>query len=337
MSLKNTKADRLPSSVLMTLFNNLRLPLIAAPMFLVSGPALLSACCREGVIGSLAAPSARTVEVLESWLEQLRVDFSAARAEGNEPAPWLFNMIVHSTYDRFDAELDLVRRYQPPIVSTALGSPKRVIDVVHGYGGQVISDVISPAMARKALEAGVDGLILVCNGAGGHTGHYNPFAFVAEVRELWDGPLGIAGAISRGRDIHAAQVLGADFAVAGTRFIAATESLVSDTYRTMLTECSLDDLVSTAAVSGVLANWMRPSLSQASIDPLAVSAAVIDFSGNIATANKAWKDVWSAGHGVGQVKQLVTTAQLINELEQDYRTSLERCFAPPTLTRSHHA
>ena len=337
MSLKTITPERAPPNALNTLFSDLRLPVIAAPMFLVSGPELLKACCRAGVIGSLPAPNARTVEVLDTWLAQLHADFAAARLEGIEVAPWLFNMIVHSTYDRFDAELELVRRYQPPLVSTALGSPKRVIDAVHSYGGQVISDVITPAMARKAVEAGVDGLILVCNGAGGHTGHYNPFAFVAEVREFWNGPLGIAGAISSGRDIHAVQVMGADFAVVGTRFIAATESLVSDEYRVMLTECSMDDLVPTKAVSGVLANWMKPSLIKAQIDPETVSAAAIDFSGNIASANKAWKDVWSAGHGVGQIKHLVSTTQLINELEQDYHASLQRSLAHPSLTRSHRS
>ena len=329
MSLIKTDA---PAHPLLRLFSNLRVPAIAAPMFLVSGPDLLKACCRAGVIGSLPAPNARTIEVLEQWLQEITSDFDAARLEGVKPAPWLFNMIVHNTYDRYPAELELVKRFQPPIVSTALGSPKRVIESVHGYGGQVISDVITPAMARKAVDAGVDGLILVCNGAGGHTGNYNPFAFIAEVREFWDGPLGLAGAISTGRDIHAAQVLGADFAVLGTRFIATVESLVSDAYRDMLVECFIDDLVPTKAVSGVLANWMKPSLAKAGIDPAVHQAAAIDFSGNIASANKAWKDVWSAGHGVAQIKTSGTTEQLVAELECGYRLSIDR--ATPQLIRA---
>lgn len=306
---------------LRALFHNLPIPVVAAPMFLVSGPDLLKACCRAGIVGSLPAPNARTVEVLESWLQDIHADFERARLLGADPAPWLFNMIVHSTYDRFEAEMELVRLFQPPLVSTALGSPRRVIETVHGYGGHVISDVITPAMARKALEVGVDGLILVCNGAGGHTGHYNPFAFLAEVREFWDGPLGLAGAISSGRDIHAAQVMGADFSVMGTRFIACTQSLASDGYRQMLVDCSMDELVPTAAVSGVLANWMKPSLLQARVDPASTHAAV-DFSGNIASASKAWKDVWSAGHGVGQTKHETSTEQLVNELVRGYRSSI---------------
>ncbi|WP_447592104.1 NAD(P)H-dependent flavin oxidoreductase [Aquipseudomonas campi] len=306
------------------LFQALPLPILAAPMFLVSGPDLLTACCKAGIIGSMPAPNARTIEQLEQWLDQIVGERKAAEAQGETLAPWMLNMIVHSTYDRFAAEMELVRRYQPPVVSTALGSPKRVLDEVHAYGGVVIADVITPAMARKAADAGVDGLILVCNGAGGHTGHYNPMAFIAEVRQFWDGPLGLAGAVSNGRDVHAAQVLGCDFAVVGTRLVAAQESLVGDDYRQMLVECSMDDLVATKAVSGVLANWMKPSLERAGIDPEAQNSASVDFSGNIASANKAWKHVWSAGQGVGQIGRSYSVAELVEELRTDYRASLDR-------------
>ncbi|ACO80343.1 2-nitropropane dioxygenase-like dioxygenase [Azotobacter vinelandii CA] len=308
------------------LFEGLRVPVLAAPMFLVSGPQLLTACCRAGILGSLPAPNARTLEQLDQWLGQIAGELAEVRQTGGPVAPWMLNMIVHSSYDRFAGELELVRRYRPPVVSTALGSPKRVLDEVHAYGGAVLADVISPVMARKAAEAGVDGLILVCNGAGGHTGSYNPFAFVAEVRRFWKGPLGLAGAVSSGRDIHAARVLGCDFVVVGTRLIAAEESLVEDAYRQMLIDCSMDDLVATRAVSGVLANWMKPSLERAGIDPAAESRAAIDFSGDIASANKAWKHVWSAGQGVGQIERVYSVAELVEELEQGYRASRERAF-----------
>lgn len=312
------------SDAIRKVMSSLCVPVMAAPMFLVSGPELLLACCRAGIIGSLPAPNARTTEILATWLEQIRDQFAADELAGKKAAPWLFNMIVHSSYDRFNDELELLKRFQPPLVSTALGSPKRVLETVHAYGGAVLADVITPTMAHKAIAAGVDGLILVCNGAGGHTGNYNPFAFVAEVRKFWKGPLGLAGSLSHGRDIHAAQILGVDFAVIGTRFIATSESMVSDNYRDMLVQCALEDLVPTKAVSGVLANWMRPSLEMANIDPASENLAAVDFSGNIASANKAWKDVWSAGHGVGQIDSHYTTAQLVDELTNGYRDSLRR-------------
>ncbi|WP_300731097.1 nitronate monooxygenase family protein [Pseudomonas sp.] len=310
-----------PQQKLLDLFAGLDMPVLAAPMFLVSGPRLLAACSRAGIIGSLPAPNARTVEQLKVWLDEIVADRDSGLARGETWAPWMLNMIVHSTYDRFDAELELVRQYQPPIVSTALGSPKRVLEAVHSYGGVVIADVITPALARKAVAAGVDGLVLVCNGAGGHTGHYNPFAFIAEVRQFWQGPLGLAGAISNGRDIHAAKVLGCDFSLVGTRLVATEESLVEQAYRDMLVACSLDDVTATKAVSGVLANWMRPSLEQAGIDPDSENRTGIDFSGDIASANKAWKHVWSAGQGVGQIDRTLTVAELVDELRQGYMQS----------------
>ncbi|MFK0033689.1 NAD(P)H-dependent flavin oxidoreductase [Pseudomonas monteilii] len=320
----NTRSLSASQQRLLRIFASLELPVLAAPMFLVSGPRLVSACCQAGVIGSFPAPNARTVEQLQEWLEQIVSERDAATGRGEHWAPWMLNMIVHSTYDRFEAELELVRRFKPPIVSTALGSPARVLDAVHEYGGVVIADVVTPALARKAAAAGVDGLVLVCNGAGGHTGTNNPFAFVAEVREFWDGPLGLAGAISNGRDVHATQVLGCDFALVGTRLVATEESLVEQAYRDMLVECSMDDIAATRAVSGVLANWMKPSLVKAGIDPSVESRAQIDFSGNIASANKAWKHVWSAGQGVGQIRRTSSVAEVVDELLQGYRQSMTR-------------
>ncbi|MBJ9974176.1 nitronate monooxygenase [Pseudomonas sp. S75] len=320
----NTRSLSASQRQLLGIFASLELPVLAAPMFLVSGPRLVAACCQAGVIGSFPAPNARTLEQLQEWLEQIVNERELAADRGEQWAPWMLNMIVHSTYDRFEAELELVRRYKPSIVSTALGSPARVLDAVHEYGGVVIADVVTPALARKAMAAGVDGLVLVCNGAGGHTGTNNPFAFTAEVREFWDGPLGLAGAISNGRDVHAAQVLGCDFALVGTRLVATTESLVEQAYRDMLVDCTLDDIAATKAVSGVLANWMKPSLAKAGIDPNAEFRAQIDFSGNIASANKAWKHVWSAGQGVGQIHRTSTVAELVDELHQGYRQSVAR-------------
>ncbi|MBU1296844.1 MAG: nitronate monooxygenase [Gammaproteobacteria bacterium] len=296
--------------------NSLKLPLIVAPMFLVSSPELAIASSKSGVVGSLPAANARTVEDLDQWMAQIH------QALNSENLPWLFNMIVHKTYDRFDAEIELVKRYQPAIVSTALGSPTRVMEAVKSYGGKVIADVITPAMAKKAVDAGVDALILVTNGAGGHTGTYNPLAFIAEVRQFWNGPLGIAGCISTGNDLLAMLVAGADFALSGTRFIGAQESLVSDAYRDMLVEAQMGDVIETKAVSGVKANWMRQSLEKADIDPSVDNPAAIDFSGNISTANKAWKDVWSAGHGVGRIRSKETTAEIVDSMVEEFNSAI---------------
>lgn len=308
------------------------LPLMAAPMFLVSGPELVVACAQAGVIGSYPAANARSVEMLDDWLAQTVAGIEACGTD----TPFALNLIVHSTYDRFERELALVEKYRPRIVSTALGSPRRVLAPVHAYGGIVMADVINPTLARKAADAGADVLILVCQGAGGHTGPYNPFAFIAEVRRFWKGPLGLAGAITTGTDIRAAQLLGADFVVAGTRFIVATESLASPEYRELLVRSHIEDLVLTKAVSGVDANWLRPTLEAAGLTGEALkSEQRIDFSGDISTRKKAWKDVWSAGQGVGGIERAAPAAEIVADLLQGYRQALRDEWAelPARLAR----
>lgn len=294
---------------------------MAAPMFLVSSPELVIACAQAGILGSFPAANGRDIPALRDWMARTSVGVAQARAD----AAWVLNMIVHSSYDRFDAELDLVREFQPKLVSTALGSPRRVLDAVHGYGGVVMADVINPTFARKAADAGADVLIVVSHGAGGHTGHYHPFALLAEIRQFWQGPLGLAGAISCGTDIRAAQLLGADFVLAGTRFIATTESLAAPDYRDMVVNSGLEDLVASKAVSGVLANWLKPSLEAAGIAGQASSLQSehkVDFSGHIAVAPKAWKNVWSAGHGVGGIKAVADVQAVVAALRAEYRACL---------------
>lgn len=322
--------------ILKELFPPGRLPLMAAPMFLVSGPELAVACSQSGVIGSFPAPNARSVEILEQWLRQV-----AAAIEGSpDAAPWALNMIVHSTYDRFERELELVLQYRPKVVTTALGSPRRVLEQVHSYGGVVMADVITPTLARKAADAGVDALILVTQGAGGHTGSYNPFAFIAEVRKFWQGPLGLAGCISSGRDVRAAQMMGADFAVAGTRFIATEESLAAPDYRQLLVASSIEDLVESKAVSGVLGNWFKSTMLAAGIDPGGDGEGKqIDFSGDISAGKKAWKDVWSAGQGVGAVERIAPVRDVVAALRAEYRATLqsEQDFFNQALSQGEYA
>jgi nitronate monooxygenase len=313
------KESTMNRQLLNELFPAGRLPLMAAPMFLVSGPELATACAKAGIVGSFPGPNARNVDILDTWLEQITV----ALADVPDAAPWALNMIVHSTYDRFPRELELVMKYQPKIVSTALGSPKRVLEHVHGYGGVVMADVVTPTLARKAIDAGADALILVTHGAGGHTGYYNPFAFITEVRKFWSGPLGLAGCITTGRDIRAAQLMGADFVVAGTRFIAAQESMALPEYRNLVVKSNIEDLVESKAVSGVLANWLKQSLEAAGIDPSGDGKGKqIDFSGDISADKKAWKDVWSAGQGVGAIDKVTTVQELVKTLETEYTEAL---------------
>jgi nitronate monooxygenase len=296
------------------LYRTLRLPLMVAPMFLISGPDLVIAAGRAGVVAAFPAANARTTDDLAAWLQRIDRELTACGKAGQ----WAVNMIVHPTYDRFDAELDLIAEYRPRIVITALGGPKRVLNRIHAADGAVFCDVTTMLHAKKAIDAGADGLVLVASGAGGHTGAYSPFAFVEEVREFWSGPLILGGAISSARSLRAALTLGADLGYMGTRFIATRESLVSDEYRAMLVRSTMSDIVTTKAITGVNANWMRESLERAAFDfSLVTAESKIDFS-DISGGSKAWKNIWGAGHGVGQTTRVQSVADLVDDLARDY-------------------
>ncbi|MET3289060.1 UNVERIFIED_CONTAM: nitronate monooxygenase [Brevibacillus sp. OAP136] len=302
------------------------LPAISAPMFLVSGPRLVIESCKAGIIGSFPVLNARTSDQLEEWLLTITNELAAIKqAEpGRCVAPWAVNLIVHHSNKRFDNDLALITAYQPPLVITSLGDPKRVVEVVHAYGGLVFSDVSTVHHARKAAQKGVDGLILVCNGAGGHAGVINPLAFMGEVKQFWQGITVLAGCVSHGHDILAAEVLGADLAYMGTRFIATEESMASDGYREMLRQATLEDLLYTDAFSGVKANYLVPSIRGAGLDPDALQKkAEMDFTFVKAdgTGAKAWKDIWSAGQGVGAVKNVQSVASVVSELRCEYEAA----------------
>jgi nitronate monooxygenase len=298
--------------------SRLRLPAIAAPMFLISGPELVLAACRAGIIGAFPTPNARTAEILDQWLARIH------RGVRSGDAPWAANLIMHSSYARRDQDLALIVKHRAPIVITALGSPRDAVEAVHDYGGLVFADVNDLEFAAKAAATGVDGLVLVSAGAGGHTGQLSGFAFVDTVRTFWDGIVVLAGAISTGRGIRAAEVLGADLAYLGTRFIAAEESLASAEYRQMVVDCDARDIVRSAAITGVPANWLRPSLLQAGYDPASlVDRDKVDFKDPQAGV-KPWKNVWSAGQGVGAVREVLPTAQLVEKLAQEYEEACMR-------------
>lgn len=301
---------RLPQA----LTRNLRLPAIAAPMFLVSGPEMVIAACRSGIIGSFPAPNARTADDLEDWIAKIE----AALADDDRAAAWAINLVVHPSNDRLASDLDCVVRHKVPLVITALGSPARVVDAVHSYGGLVFADVNSVGFARKAAAAGVDGLVLVAAGAGGHTGQTAGFAFVEEVRQFWDGPIVLGGAISTGQAIRAAEVLGADLAYLGTALIAAEESMAAPAFKAMIVAAGAEDIVPSKGITGVTANWLKPSLIATGYDPANMPEDKQPNFENAQDDAKAWKNVWSAGQGVGAVTAQEPIALVIQRLELEY-------------------
>ncbi|WP_017379066.1 NAD(P)H-dependent flavin oxidoreductase [Paenisporosarcina sp. TG-14] len=301
--------------------NSLELPVIMAPMFLISNPQMVIKACEGGIVGSFPALNARTKEVLEEWMIQITTALDELKK--NNPnkniAPWAVNFISHRTNKRYVEDLELVKKYQPPIVITSLGDPSPVVKVVHEYGGTVLSDVINMKFAKKAIEKGTDGLILVSNGAGGHAGILNPISFIHEVRELWDGLIILAGGISKGQDILAAEVLGADFVYMGSRFIASEESMAADAYKDMVINSTIEDVLYTDAFSGIKGNYLIPSIVRAGLDPCNLEEKKeINFSSVNNPQAKAWKDIWGAGQGVGDVKKVESVSKIIKELRCSY-------------------
>ena len=304
-----------------TNISQIELPVMISPMFLISSVEMVVEGCKAGVIGSFPLANARTLEDLEDWMIRIKEGLSVARNQ--EPtikiAPWAVNLSVHRTNNRYETELEFIKKYQPPIVITSLGDPGQVADIVHEYSGLVFSDVVNLVHAKKAVERGTDGLILVCNGAGGHAGTYNPFAFIHAVKEFWDGITILAGGISTGRDILAARILGADLVYMGTRFLASKESLASSEYRKILFESTTEDIMYTDVFSGVNANYLIPSLQRVGIDPKQLPTKEFFYESKAADiALKAWKDIWSAGHGVGAIKKEETVAEIIDTLKREY-------------------
>ena len=318
-----------------SLRDRLRLPLIAAPMFLVSGPALVTAACRAGVVGSFPTANCRTVEELDAWLAGMEDDAKrAADAEGRAPAPWCPNLIVHRSNPRVPEDLAAVLRHKAEIVITSVGSPEPVMKPLKDAGCLVLADVASVRHAEKAVAAGVDGLVLLTAGAGGQTGWANPFAFARAVRSFWDGIVVMAGGMADGHAVAAAQALGCDLAYMGTKFIATRESLAKDAYKQMLVSSRLDDVLLTRAFTGLETNMLRPSIEAAGLDPdnLPVRGK-IDISKDINAAERdrpdarRWKDIWSAGHSVSGVADVPTVAELIERTAAEYdsaRRSVQR-------------
>jgi nitronate monooxygenase len=297
----------------------LRLPVVAAPMFLVSNPQLVLACCRNGIVGSFPALNQRDSGGFRAWLEEIYAGL------GESAAPYAVNLIVHASNPRLQADLAICVEQRVPIVITSLGAVKEVVDAVHSYGGLVFHDVTTRRHAEKAAAAGVDGLIAVAAGAGGHAGTWSPFALIAEIRQFFDKTLLLAGCLNHGHELLAAQLLGADLAYLGTRFIATQENGASGAYKQMIVDAQAADIIHTPAVSGVPASFMRQSLVQAGYDLQRLQRpAEIDYGEKLKPLDdeaKAWKTVWSAGQGVGAIADLPTVEQLVARLDREYRTA----------------
>ena len=295
------------------------LPAVAAPMFLVSGAEMVAAACQSGIIGAYPSLNARTSAGFREVLET--IDGFLA---GHSAASYAVNLVTHRSNPRFAEDMDICAAHRVPLVITALGSPGPAVDPVHAYGGLVFADVNTPKLARKAAAAGADGLILVCCGAGGHTGTMSPFAFVDAVREFFDGPLIVAGGISTGGAIHGVLGMGADLAYMGTRFLAAQESNAVAGFKQMVRDCTFDDILCTDAITGALANKLRPSIVQSGIDPDTLqSGKKFDLSALEGSVSK-WKDLWSAGHGIDAVARSETMAEIIAGLSDQFAAAVTR-------------
>lgn len=303
--------------------SRLSLPVVASPMFIVSGTKLVIECCKNGIVGTFPALNGRTSEAFEEMLREVTSELEKFEQEtGIKPAPFGVNIIVNKTNPRVMPDLELCVKYKVPLVITSLGAVKELVDAVHGYGGLVFHDIIKKRHAEKAAEAGVDGLICVAVGAGGHAGTANPFALVAEIKSFFKGGILLAGSLDTGSDILAAQTIGADFAYMGTRFIATQECLAQGEYKQMVVESGIDDIIYTDGVSGVHANFLKKSILKANIN--IDEKKEEDFSKMTGEHSKAWKDIWSAGHGSTNIKDVPTVAELVGSLKQDYKAALDK-------------
>ncbi len=305
------------------LFDKLRLPAVGAPQFIIANPELVIAQCKAGIVGSFPALNARPETTLDDWLYRIK-DELAAYDEANPgapAAPYAVNQIVHKTNARLDHDVAACVKHKVPIVITSLGARTDVNDAIHSYGGIVLDDIINITFAKKALEKGADGLIAVCAGAGGHAGALSPFALISEIREFFDGPLLVSGAIATGRGILAAQAMGADLAYMGSAFIATTEANAPAAYKQMIVDSTAGDIVYSNLFTGVLGNYLKGSIVNAGMDPENLpqsDASKMNFGGGEGSKAKAWKDIWGAGQGVGGVHKVVPTADLVARLKREY-------------------
>jgi nitronate monooxygenase len=309
--------------------NRLSVPVVGAPLFIISGPELVIAQCKAGIVGSFPALNARPAEQLEVWLQRINQELDAwNQSHPDRPAaPYAVNQIVHKSNTRLEHDMALCVKYKVPIVITSLGARRDINDAVHSYGGIVLHDVINDFFARKAIEKGADGLIAVAAGAGGHAGTTSPFALIQEIREWFDGPLLLSGAIATGNAVLAAQVLGADLAYMGSALIATQEARADERYKQMIVDSSAGDIVYSSLFTGVHGNYLKPSIVSAGLDPDALEKgdpSQMNFGAGESVGKKAWKDIWGCGQGIGAVKQVDTVEALVGRLKREYQSAKSR-------------
>ena len=309
-----------------------RLPVIGAPLFTVSYPELVMAQCKAGIVGSFPALNARPVEKLDEWITSMKEELAEYKETNPDEivAPFAVNQICHHSNNRLEADMDICVKHEVPIIITSLRAPKSVVDAVHSYDGAVMHDVINIRHAKKAVDEGADGLILVCAGAGGHAGTLSPFALVREVREFFDGPIALSGSISHGASVLSAQAIGADFAYIGTRFIATKEANASQGYKDMIIDSSANDIMYSSTFTGVNGNYLRPSVENAGLDPENLPYADKNDM-NFGTSGgagdnqkKAWKDIWGSGQGIGTLHDVPTVRESVDLMIKEYQQASER-------------
>ena len=317
--------------------DRLRLPVIGSPLFIISNPDLVIAQCKAGIVGSFPALNARPISMLDEWLHRITEELAAWDRDHPEAlsAPFAVNHIVHKSNDRLEQDVELSTKWKAPIVITSLGAQTPVNDAVHSYGGVVLHDVINDKFARKAIEKGADGLIPVASGAGGHAGHLSPFALIQGLREWFDGPIALSGAIAHGRSVLGAQAMGADLAYVGSAFIATQEANANPAYQQMIVESSGEDITYTNLFTGVHGNYLTPSIIAAGLDPanLPISdASAMNFGSGGNQKAKAWRDIWGCGQGIGAVKNIPSAAELVARLSTEYEEAKAALAAKTAFT-----
>ena len=315
-----------------SLQGRLRLPAVAAPMFIISNPELVIAQCKAGIVGSFPSLNARPAEKLDEWLQQITSELAAwdAAHPDTPAAPFAVNQIVHGSNDRLQHDLEMCVKYKVPIVITSLGAKEFVNEAVHSYGGIVLHDIINNRFARKAIEKGADGLIAVATGAGGHAGPISPFALIQEIRAWFDGPLLLSGSIATGDAILAAQAMGADLGYIGSAFIATVEANAEQAYKQAVVDCGASDIVYSNLFTGIHGNYLRPSIEAAGLDPDKLpesDPSAMNFGSGGNSDAKAWKDIWGCGQGIGAVQEILPAADLVARLQREYAAARERLLA----------